>query len=164
MNLTFAKIVCGALVIMASHVSPVAANAPIRTHFPSIFSLTLSDMCAFPVDFAVTQTVTQTDFFDKNEMLKKQLQHIEEQDILSASGKTLTGLPFTYNVEILFSGSEVTNVFVSGVYEKIPLPDGSLFVSAGRTDFVTHPGVFFIISPDKGNPGNVTKLCAALAP
>jgi len=58
----------------------------------------------------------------------------------------------------------VTHTFASGLVEKVPLPDGSLFVSVGRVDFVAHPGVEFILSPDKGNPGNVAGFCAALAP
>jgi len=51
-----------------------------------------------------------------------------------------------------------------GAAEKIWLPDGSLFVSAGWIDFVDHPDATFVLSPDRGNPGNVAGFCAALAP
>ena len=74
------------------------------------------------------------------------------------------GNPYVVNAEILFDNSgNVTHLYVTGIYEKIPLPDGSLFVSAGRADFTTH-GVGFLISPDKGNPGNLAGFCAALSP
>jgi len=46
---------------------------------------------------------------------------------------------------------------------RVPLPDGSVFFSAGRADFTVHPGVTFLISPDMGNPGNIAAFCAALA-
>ena len=62
------------------------------------------------------------------------------------------GTPFTFNVEVLFdSDGNVTHNFASGLFETIPLPDGSLFVSAGRADFTQHPGVTFLLSPDMGN-------------
>ena len=56
------------------------------------------------------------------------------------------------------------SVFASGLVETIPLPDGSRFVSAGRTDFTQHPGVQFLLSPDMGNPGNLAGFRAALSP
>jgi hypothetical protein len=57
----------------------------------------------------------------------------------------------------------VTHVFASGVVEKILLPDGTFFISAGRLDFLGHPGATFVLSPDVGNSGNVDAFCAALA-
>jgi hypothetical protein len=44
------------------------------------------------------------------------------------------------------------------------LPDGSIFLSAGRIDFVGHPGEPFILTPDTGRAGNLAAFCAALAP
>jgi hypothetical protein len=57
-----------------------------------------------------------------------------------------------------------SGVVATGLAERIPLPDGSLFVSAGWVDFADHPGVDFLLSPDRGNPGNVAGFCAALSP
>jgi hypothetical protein len=91
-------------------------------------------------------------------------QHFTEQDTFTAHGKTLVGIPYTANLEILFDSSgNVTHILASGVFEKIPLPDGSLFISAGRIDFAAYQGATFILSPDKGNPGNVAGFCAALS-
>jgi hypothetical protein len=52
---------------------------------------------------------------------------------------------------------------IDGLVEKVWLPDGSLFISAGRIDWMTHPGMF-VLSADKGYPGNIAGFCAALAP
>jgi hypothetical protein len=40
----------------------------------------------------------------------------------------------------------------------------SMFVSAGRLGWVLRPLPVFLLSPDKGNPGNVAGFCVALAP
>jgi hypothetical protein len=49
------------------------------------------------------------------------------------------GTLFTFNEQVLFDSSgNVTHHFASGLVEKIPLLDGSLFISAGRLDFTQH--------------------------
>ena len=58
---------------------------------------------------------------------------------------------------------EVTHVYASGLVERVPLPDGTVFLSAGRLDFAAHPGSEFRIVPDVGRSGNVAAFCAALA-
>ena len=91
--------------------------------------------------------------------------HQVEQDTFTANGKTLTGIPFTFNLTFrVDSNGDVTSAVATGLVEKIVLPDGSLFVSAGWVDFEDHPGVGFLLSPDRGNPGNVAGFCAALSP
>jgi hypothetical protein len=75
------------------------------------------------------------------------------------------GTPFTFNNEILFDSSgNVTHIFGTGLVETIPLPDGSLFISAGRADFTQHPGATFLISFDMGYTGDLAAFCAALSP
>jgi hypothetical protein len=66
--------------------------------------------------------------------------HVVEQDVFSANDETLTGLPFTFNIQVLFEDGEVTHVYASGLVERVPLPDGTVFLSAGRLDFAAHPG------------------------
>jgi hypothetical protein len=91
--------------------------------------------------------------------------HEVEQDTYTANGRTLVGTPFTFEEQVLFDSSgNVTHHFASGLVEKIPLPDGSLFISAGRLDFTQHPGVQFILSPDMGHTGDLAAFCAALSP
>jgi hypothetical protein len=112
----------------------------------------------------LTQTITQIDYYDQDGVLQRINGHVVEQDTFTANGNTLVGLPFVFNVQILFdSDGNITNNFASGVVEKIRLPDGSLFISAGRLDWVQHPLAVFLLSPDKGNPGNLAGFCAALA-
>ena len=91
--------------------------------------------------------------------------HQVEQDTFTANGQTLVGDPFTAEFQLLFdSGGSVIHAYATGLFETIHLPDGSLFVSAGRADFTQHPGVGFLLSPDMGNPGNLAGFCAALSP
>jgi hypothetical protein len=91
--------------------------------------------------------------------------HVVEQDTFTANGTTIVGLPFTFSMQFHYdSGGNLTHMYVNGVFERIPLPDGSLFISAGRVDFVDHGVPGFILSPDHGNPGNLAAFCAALTP
>jgi hypothetical protein len=140
------------------------ADKPRRTEYTVTFSNVLTDVCSFPVTVDVTASGFEIDHLDKSGALRIFL-HQVDQDTFTANGKMLVGLPYTLNGEILVDSSgNVTNFFVNGIYEKILLPDGSLFISAGRTDFAQHPGVSFLLSPDKGNSGNVAAFCAALSP
>jgi hypothetical protein len=134
------------------------------------FSLTngpleLVDVCSFPISITVAINISGTEFVDQNGVLIRSFQHSDQQDTFTANGKTLVGIPYTYNIEILYdSNGAVTHLYADGVIEKVPLPDGSLFISAGRVDFTDHPGAIVILSPDHGNPGNIEGFCAALAP
>jgi len=55
-----------------------------------------------------------------------------------------------------------TDVFTDGVLERVRLPDGGLFISAGRVDF-TGNGPDFTVTPDNGATVNLAGFCAALA-
>jgi hypothetical protein len=57
-----------------------------------------------------------------------------------------------------------THIFSNGLVERVPLPDGTLFVSAGRLDWINHPTASFLLTPDIGRSGNVAAFCAALSP
>ena len=108
---------------------------------------------------------TEIDFLDESGNVTRIFVHATEQDIFSANGKSLTGIPYTYNVEVLFDSSgNVTHVYASGLVSKVVLPDGTLFVAAGRINVTAHPGAEFLLSPDVGTAGNVEGFCAALAP
>jgi hypothetical protein len=156
-------VVAGGAAIFASS---AAADKPTRTEFAGVtLSGVLTDVCAFPVNVDSIVSGSEIDHVDNSGALTEIFVHQVEQDTFTANGKTLVGIPFTVNLEILFDSSgNVTNAFLNGVLEKIPLPDGSLFVSAGRVVFADHPGVGFLITPDEGNPGNLAGFCAALSP
>jgi hypothetical protein len=147
-------------------VSTTAAAPAERTEFSDVtFSNVLTDVCPFDVTVDSVVNGFEIDFFDADGNIVRAQIHQTEQDTFSANGKTLTGLPFTFNLSIpLDSNGDPTAVIATGVAERIVLPDGSHFVSAGYVNFLDHPGAGFILSPDRGNPGNVAGFCAALAP
>jgi hypothetical protein len=142
------------------------ADRPTRIPFTGLTqSAVLTDVCAFPVNVDATISGTETDYVDQSGALTRIFLHQVEQDTFTANGRTLVGTPFTYNADILFdSGGNVTHIFAQGLVETIPLPDGSLFISAGRADFTQHPGAVFLISPDMGHTGDLAAFCAALSP
>lgn len=147
-------------------VSTAVAGPPEKSEFSNVaFSNVLSGVCPFDVNVQSVVSGFEIDYFDGAGNIVRAQIHQVEQDTFTANGKTLTGIPFTFNLDIrLDSTGDVTSAVATGLVEKIVLPDGSLFVSAGWVDFADHPGVGFILSPDRGNPGNVAGFCAALSP
>jgi len=142
-----------------------AATQPVRTSFSfTADPITVEDICSFPVTVISTLNGTETDFFDSSGAVTMVLIHSTEQDTFTANGKSLTGFPYTFEIQILFDESgNVTHVFASGVVEMLTLPDGTLFISAGRVDFAAHPGSIFVISPDVGVSGDVDAFCGFFA-
>jgi hypothetical protein len=151
---------------VAVFVSTAAAAPPVKTAFSSVaFSSVMTGVCPFDVNVDSVVSGFEIDYFDQAGNIVKAQIHQVEQDTFSANGKTLTGIPFTFNLDIrVDSNGDTTSVVATGVVEKVPLPDGSLFVSAGWANFVDHPDVTFLLSPDRGAQGNVAGFCAALAP
>ena len=149
----------------AVFVSAAAGAEPTKFDLPTAtFTSTLTGVCAFPVSVSITQSGTETDFVDQSGAFTMIHIHTVEQDVFSANDKTLTGLLYTFNVDVLFDSSgNVTHVYASGVVSRVPLPDGTVFFTAGRLDFVLHPDVDFLIQPDRGAQGDVAGFCAALA-
>jgi hypothetical protein len=142
------------------------ADRPTRTEFTGeTFSSVLTDVCAFPVNVDSTISGFEIDYRDQSGALTSIFVHQVEQDTFTANGRTLVGDPFTSEFHVIFdSGGSVIHSYATGLFETIPLPDGNLFISAGRADFTQHPGVGFLLSPDMGNPGNIVGFCAALSP
>jgi hypothetical protein len=151
------------VMLVGVFVAPAAAGRPEKS--PDTFTdvSQVAGVCAFPVDVTYTVTAMNTYFFDANGAMTRWQIHATEQDTFSANGKTLAGLPYTYNVQVLYDrNGEVEHWYASGVASRVPLPDGHVFLSAGRVDFINHGD--WVLSPDKGNPGDVAAFCAALAP
>ena len=102
-------------------------------------------------------------FFDQNGDLTRIIEHGVEQDTYTANGRSLEGLPYTFNVQAYFDETgQPERVYTSGVVSRVPLPDGSVFRAAGRIDFVAH-SFEFVPAPDWGTPVNTAALCAALS-
>jgi hypothetical protein len=162
----FLSSVAAAVLAAAAFAQTAAAVEPIREDASFSDTVVLADVCSFPVNVEFTVTGTQTTFFDENGNITRIKLHNVEQDVFSANGKTLVGLPYTFNVQVLFDpdSGEVTHVFASGLVSRVPLPGGDFFLTAGRIDFAAHPGASFLIQPDVGVQGNLEGFCAALSP
>ena len=143
---------------------PAAATGPTRVPFEDTTTVVVEDICSFPVTITSTVVGTETTFYDQTGAVTRIQIHVVEQDVFSANGESLTGLPYTFNIRVLFEDGEVTHVYASGLVARVPLPDGTVFLSAGRLDFAAHPGSEFRIVPDVGRSGDVAAFCAALAP
>ena len=124
----------------------------------------MSGTCAFDLTIHATIQTTEIDYFDGSGTLTRIYFHATEQDTFTGSGGSLTTLPYTYNLELRFDSSgEFTGFVASGVILQRRLPDGSLFLSAGRINVLAHPGISFSFVPDFGHSGNLVAFCAALA-
>ena len=152
--------------------STALAQKPVKTEYPSVATGSLNDVCSFPVEVYSIANITEIDFYDQSGLLRRMEFHFVEQDTFTGLGgdgqplgQALLGVPFTFSVKALLdSEGNFTHVYADGVTEKVWLPDGRLFISAGRVDFAAHGFPEFILSPDHGNPGNIAGFCAALAP
>ena len=59
-------------------------------------------------------------------------------------------------------GTPVCLAPLTGGLARVPLPDGTVFKSAGRVD-LTQPGIDVFIVPDTGRPLDLAPFCAALS-
>jgi hypothetical protein len=148
-----------------AHAAPAGAVPPTRTPFSfTADPLVLGDICSFPVTVVSNLRGTETDFTNESGALTMLLIYNVEQDTFSANGKTLTGEPYTFEIQVLFDeNGDVTHVYASGTVETIRFPSGTLFISAGRVDFEAHPGSIFLIAPDVGVTGDVAAFCGFFA-
>jgi hypothetical protein len=162
----FLLVVTAAALGIIGLAQPAAADPPTRQDIDVTDSTVLTDICSFPVTVDLRQTGTETVFSDRNGNITRVEVHAVEQDVFTANGKTLMGLPYTYNIHVLFDRDtgEVTHAYATGVASRVPLPGGDLFLTAGRLDFIAHPDAAFLLQPDVGAQGNLQGFCAALAP
>jgi hypothetical protein len=162
----FLSTVAAVLLAAVAFAPTAAADEPIREDISFSDTGVLADVCSFPITIEATVTGTQTSFFDQNGNPTRVQIHIVEQDVFTANGRTLVGLPYTFNIQVLFDPDtgEVTHVFASGLASRVPLPGGDFFLTAGRLDFAAHPGTTFVLQPDVGAQGNLAGFCAALSP
>jgi hypothetical protein len=146
-------------------VAPATADRPIVSHFTFSQTATLTGACAFPITVDSTSDGTETDFVDESGSLTRLTFDGFEQDVFTANGKTLVGERYHLHVTFIFDeNGNVTHIYGQGVVEQVRLPDGSLFISAGRLDFLAHPeSLAFLLTPDVGATVNLDGFCAALS-
>ena len=152
--------------IAAAILAPTAAaDQPVIVHKTSSLTSVLTGACPFPITVESTMTETDRFFSGQNGVLIRASANVDEQDSFSANGKPLAGDPYTVNLQAFFDSSgDITQEYASGVIERVPLPDGSVFQSAGRVDFGAHGFPSFAVVSDWGSASNLDGFCAALAP
>ena len=162
-----ALVALGMLIGLVITASPASADAPIVTHFSDTAAATIAgggELCPFDVEITATIDGTERDYVDRSGQLTRIAFHFVEQDTFEANGHQLVGDPFHNIQQVLFDeNGNVVHVYEVGVIERVPLPSGALFLSAGRLDFVEH-NFDFVFTPDQGHSGDLAALCAALAP
>jgi len=140
------------------------AAQPTKSQFTFSDTAPLTGVCPFDVNVQSNVNLTLLQFFDQSRALTRWNGHVAEQNTFSANGKSLASLSHTFEFEVLFDSSgAITNFFENGVLARVVLPDGSVFLAAGRIDFVPHGSPPFLFTPDWGTSGNVAGFCAALS-
>jgi hypothetical protein len=156
-----------ALVWAAVLAQSAVAVPPLKEDLPPFsFSTVMTGVCPFPVTVGSTITGGQTTFYDRNgNVIKIEIEN-REQDVFSANGKTLVGLPYSFKLALIIDPAtgEILHAYARGVAARIRLPSGKLFLTAGRLDFVDHPDELFVLQPDHGAQGDIAAFCAALSP
>ena len=80
-------------------VSTAAAVPPEKSEFSNVtFSSVLSGVCPFDVNVQSVISGFEIDYFDGAGNIVRAQIHQVEQDTFTANGKTLTGIPFTFDL------------------------------------------------------------------
>jgi hypothetical protein len=164
-RLGFLSVVLAGAFVMAVFATVAAAAPPVKSEITFSDTGILEDVCAFPIAVDAIGSGTEIDFFDNSGALTRVEVHVTEQTTFTANGTSLTTVPFTYDISVRFDDSgNISDVFVNGIIARVPLPDGGLFISAGRVDIAARGFPQFVLTPDAGGTVNLDRFCAALAP
>jgi hypothetical protein len=145
--------------------SAARADRPVISHYHISDSQLVTDLCSFPITVVESIDVTETDFVNASGAITRLHAHVMEQDTFNANGKTLIGEPYTANIDVRFDNSgNVTQSYGEGVFEIVPLPDGSIFITAGRVNFAARGFPPIVLILDHGATVNLAGFCAALSP
>jgi hypothetical protein len=154
----------GAVAVALALVSATAAHAAAPTITSDSFDVasTITTICAFPVQQTGHISYTARYFTDVNGNLTRGNLSVTEQDTFSAHGITLTTDAYHYALFQAFdSDGNLTQFVGNGVVARIHLPDGGLFLSAGKLSLLSNSEQLFF-TPDIGRSGDVTAFCNAL--
>lgn len=148
---------------LAMGVTAAVAAAPTTTRLHIVSDAVVTDLCAFPVAVHTVLIGKETDFTDSAGNLVMIVGHGVFTDTFSANGVTLAGDPYTGNARATLDRSgNFTSLTGQGVEERVRLPDGSVFFSAGRVDILARTSDWIFV-PDTGRSGDVAALCRALS-
>ena len=153
----FVMILAFALGVLGVSTSPALADKPDRGEYTFSQNVEVTDMCPFTFWVDSIYDWSYINFLDQSgEVIKYNWHFVAQDTFTSEYGTVLVGLPYTFN----WIGT-TNKAHFSGIAEKIRLPDGSLFISAGWTDLLTFDGDFGL-STDRGKQGDMDAFCAAL--
>ena len=140
-----------------------SAAQPVITHYTQdVGPFVITDVCSAAIMVSGHLVVSETDYFDANGSPSRLYLHTVETDTFTGPGRALTSDPYTYGTWFTFDADgNIVSGNIAGVIVRVRLPNGSLFLSAGRV--VLHPnGPVFTFSPDFGRSGDLSALCGAL--
>lgn len=138
-------------------------DAPVMSPIDETFVRVVTDLCAFPVTVESHVEGTLRFYLDRQtDTLAAINIAVTETDTFIANGNTIVSDPFAARNRLVFDPEGNVTETLHGLIEKITLPDGTTFVSAGRAS-ETNGEPRFIIGPEVGHTGDVDALCAALA-
>ena len=121
MWIAFGGVLTAGLLLAAP--SSASAGTPIKLPFSFTADDLFTDVLPFPVDIYSVVSGTQTLYFDQNGALTRIYIHNTEQDTFTANGKTLVGLPYTFNAELIFdSNGNLIHQYSEGNVENMLLP------------------------------------------
>lgn len=133
-----ARLAATALALTA--LAAFAPNAEANTQTISPVDVTVDatyNVCSFPISEMAHNVGFRIRFYDNNGEKYKAIWQITGQDVLSANDKSLTSDPYNWSAELDFApGNVLISESVTGVAEKLVLPDGTLFLSAGWIDWL----------------------------
>jgi hypothetical protein len=162
----FARQGVWALAVVAIFATSAAADRPVKYEWSVVDTAVLTGVCPVDITVNMTATVMETDYYDRSGVLTRVLMHWVEQDtFVGPYGATLEGLPFTFNIHgVVDANGDLVRFLATGITEKVPLPDGGLFIGAGQIDWLAQPpGTGFVLTPDHGATVNLYRFCAALS-
>lgn len=121
-------------------------------------------ICPFEVSVVGHVTGYETDHYNDNgELVKIELTG-KFVNTYSANGKTLVGESVETNGIIRFDpDGNLISAYYQGVYERVRLPDGELWTTAGRVNLMNFAEETWIFEPDNGHWSDPAPLCAALS-
>jgi hypothetical protein len=123
----------------------------------------LTDVCPFPVTVVSQASGTGRIYVDGAGNLTMFQAHVTETDTFTANGNSIVGLPYHLTDILHVNADGTVREQVTGVAERLRLPDGRMFISAGRFIVPPNDAGGFTLSPTTGHTGDVAALCAALA-
>lgn len=156
-------LICASLVagVLVTTAPAVAGATPERATFDNYMEADAGPLCDFPVTVRA-HTWGWYEFWADGDVWLMEEDHYWEQDTIAGPGGSLTSEPYRLNTSARFGPEpgSITKAVSTGGIGRFILPDGSVFWSAGRIDWLTHTTAVYV--PDQGRHSDTSGLCAAI--